>query len=580
MEGKSFLLDGKPFQIRSGELHYSRVPRAEWASRIELAKAMGLNTICTYVFWNYHETRRGEFDFEGEKDFMAFIKTCGELGMKAIVRPGPYVNAEWDLGGIPAWLLAEPGINMRTMDPRYLDPAKAWMTRMGGMLAPLSIANGGPLLMVQVENEYGHHGEDTEYMKALDQALKSGGYKGMVFTGGGPSRSMLQNGAIPGTLKAVNFGENAAHAFDVLQHHFPNQPDFTSEFWVGWFDEWGSPRQRIRRDAKLTEFERILRLRASFNLYMFHGGTTRGYWTGGNWKNGYSSATCCHDWSALLDESGRPSDQYLAYRAMIQAFNPAEKLPEVPRMKSASGIGLIRLKEQSRLVDAMPAGQETPVLKTMEMYGQTTGFIVYRTKLEGPLEGKLDLAGAKDRVYAILDGKPVGVSGRSMRGAVIDLKIPAGEHRLDLMVENMGRVCYGGALSEERKGLTGTILLGEKELGPFETVGLDMQVPPVGKYREIVEGETLESMSLYRGEVTIGTPTDTWLDLSGFGRGTVWINGQNLGRYWKAGPILSVFVPGCWMKKDGKNEIVVMELEATDCPDELPTSSRPIWKNE
>jgi beta-galactosidase len=579
IEGKSFLLDGKPFQIRSGELHYSRVPRAEWANRIEMARAMGLNTICTYVFWNYHEPTKGEFDFSGEKDFIAFVKLCDQLGMKAIVRPGPYVCAEWDLGGLPAWLLNEPGINMRSMDPRYLDPAAAWMKRMGEMLEPLTVAKGGPLLMVQVENEYGHFGEDSEYMKALHQALKSGGYQGIVFTGDGPSQSMLRNGAIPGTLKAVNFGGQAEIAFGKLEYFRRDQPEFTSEFWVGWFDDWGSLRQFINTHEKLVDFEVILRRKASFNLYMFHGGTTRNYWTAGNWKNGYSSATCCHDWSALLDESGQPTEKYWSFRSMIKQFVKDEVIPEVPKIAGAASIGTIQLKKQCRLIDALPKGQDVSTLKTMEASGQTTGFIVYRTEVEGPLEGSLELAEVKDRVYVMLNGELQGISGRSTKNGVIKLKIPSGKHRLDLMVENMGRVCYGGFLIGERKGLSGSLQLGGKDLGPFECVNLTMQSQPAAKYEEIKDGETLGNMTLYRGEFSLGSPSDTWLDMRDFGRGTVWLNGKNLGRYWKVGPVQGIFIPGCWMKKGELNEIVVMELEAEKCPSELPTSAKPIWGN-
>ena len=579
VEGTAFVLDGKPFQIRAGEVHYPRVPKEEWRSRLLMAKAMGLNTISTYVFWNLHEPKRGEYDFNGEKDVVAFVKLCGEAGMHAIVRPGPYVCAEWDLGGLPAWLLAEPGVKLRSTDPRYLDPAKAWMKKMGAMLQPLSVAQGGPLLMVQIENEFGNFGSDTEYLDALQAALRSGGYQGTVFTCDTASEKALQNGGRPGVLRAANFGGGAEKAFQNLQKVNPGQPNLTMEFWVGWFDQWGRPHHVIEPQEKLADLEWMMRNRASFNLYMFHGGTTRGLWTGANWESRYRPTTCSYDYSAPLDESGRPTAKYDAFRSVIQSALKDETFPAVPKLPSPGSIGTIQLTEQCRLMDAMPAGKTSPILQTMEDLGQTTGFILYRTTVEGPVEGELALGAVKDRMEVLLDGKLLGISGRSSNGAAISLKVPEGKHRLDLLVENMGRINYGKFMLEERKGLAEPVQFAGKELGPFEQVGLPMQVPPTASYQEIPEGKTLGSATLYRGKPKIGNPCDTWLDMRGFGRGMVWFNGRNLGRYWKAGPSQTIFLPGCWMKRDAENEIVVLELESENCPGKLPTSAKAIWGN-
>ncbi len=580
VEGTSFVLDGKPFQIRSGEIHYSRVPKEEWRNRIRMAKAMGLNTICTYVFWNFHETRRGEYDFTGEKDVAAFVKLCGEEGMQAIVRPGPYVCAEWDLGGIPAWLLAEPGIKLRTTTPRFLDPAKAWMKHMGRMLQPLSITNGGPLLMVQVENEYGHFGDDPKYMDALYQALRSGGYQGIVFTSGGPSQMMLQNGALPGQLNAVNFGGGGQYSFGKLREFSPKQPDFTAEFWVGWYDQWEMPHHAISVKERIGDLQWMMEIGASFNIYMFHGGTTRGLWAGGDFEGRYRSITCCHDWDAPLDESGRPTEKYHAFRAVIQKTLGDQPLPEIPKMPDTGTVGDIQLTEKCGFLDSVQAGPTSTDLETMEDLGQTTGFVLYRTQLQGPLEGSLALDRVKDRVYVILNGKLQAISGRTGTRSPITLKIPAGENRLELLVENMGRISYGTLLPRERRGLEGPVSFAGKELGPFEIVGLPMQDPPKGNYQELAKAGTLESATLYRGRITTATPCDTWLDMRGFGRGMVWFNGRNLGRYWKAGPPRGIFLPGCWMKTGSDNEIVVLELESETCPDKVPTSAEAIWDSE
>jgi beta-galactosidase len=579
LDGTRFTLDGKPLQIRAGEIHYARVPKDEWRNRILMAKAMGLNTISTYVFWNLHEPKKGEFDFSGDKDVAGFIKLCGELGMHAIVRPGPYVCAEWDLGGLPAWLLAEPGIQLRSTDPRFLDPAKAWMTRMGAMLQPLSVAQGGPVLVVQLENEYGFFGSDAGYLDELQRALRSGGYQGMLFTSDGASEGALRAGGRPGILKAANFGSKAESSFQALRKASPCQPDFTAEFWVGWFDQWQRPHQWIDNREKLVDLEWMMGHGASFNLYMFHGGTTRGLWTGANWEGRYRPVTCSYDYLAPLDESGRPTAKYHDFRAVIQGALKGEKLPDIPSIPSTASVGDIRLTEQCRLLDAIPAGQTSPTLQTMEDLGQSTGFILYRTTLDGPVEGELALGQVKDRVHVLMDGMLLGVSGRSTKGAAIAVKIPEGKHRLDLLVENMGRINFGKFMQDERKGLTAPVVLNGKELGPFEQVGLPMQVPPDGIYQEIKDGKTLGSATLYRGKLKIGSPRDTWLDLRRFGRGVVWFNGRNLGRYWKAGPAQGVFLPGCWMKSEGENELVVLELESETCPDKLPTSAVAIWGN-
>lgn len=484
VEGNAFVLEGQSFQIRSGEMHYSRVPRGEWRNRIRMAKAMGLNTVSTYVFWNYHETKRGEFDFTGEKDVAEFVKLIGEEGMKAIVRPGPYVCAEWDLGGLPAWLLAEPGMNLRSTDPRFLEPAKAWMKRMGEMLQPLSVAKGGPVLMVQLENEYGNFGKDAAYLTELERALRSGGYTGLIFTADGASPGTLRNGGLPDVLKAANFGGNAESAFRALKEVSPSQPAFTAEFWVGWFDQWERPHHFIGSQEKMKDFEFLMRTGASFNLYMFHGGSTRGLWSGANREDGYRPTTDCYDYSAPLDEAGRPTEKYEVMRWTIQRSLKEEKLPEVPKTPAPASIGSLEFKERLSLPDALPKAMETGAPKTMESLGQSTGFLLYRTEVEGPLDGELALGQVKDRVHVMLDGAVLGISGRSTKTGAVSVKIPEGTHKLDLLVENMGRINYGSFMHGERKGLEGPLKLGEKELGPFEHVCLPMQEVPSGKWRE------------------------------------------------------------------------------------------------
>jgi beta-galactosidase len=576
---KQFLLDGKPFQIRSGEIHYSRVPAAEWRNRIRMAKAMGLNTICTYVFWNYHEAKPGEFDFSGEKDVVQFIRICGEEGMKAIVRPGPYVCAEWDLGGIPAWILADKGVKLRTTDARYLNPAKEWLKRMAAMIEPLSVPRGGPVIMVQLENEYANLGADREYLQALQSALRSGGYSGTLFTSDGAIASALQQGGLPGALKAVNFGRDAAGAFRELGSIAPGQPLFSAEFWVGWFDQWQRPHHRVNLREKCEALDWMMKHGASFNLYMFHGGTTRGMWTGANWDGRYRPTTCGYDYDAPLDESGRPTEKYHAFRGIIgdSLSKKGELVADVPAVAAAGPIGSIELKEWADPLSGLEMRELEGSLPTMEDLGQTNGFILYRGSVEGSPEASCDLSTVKDRVSVLVDGKLAGTGGRSADSKPIVTIAGPGIHRIDLLVENMGRLNFG-KMNEERKGLeaiprlaNGVAALTHYGLVPAERV-------PRGDFKAISDqGPSPGGVVMLRGRFRCDVPVDTWLDLRGFGRGVVWLNGRNLGRYWREGPGQTIFVPGAWLMREGENEVVVLELEHSACPPLLPTVGHQIW---
>jgi beta-galactosidase len=358
---------------------------------------------------------------------------------------------------------------------------------------------------------------------------------------------------------------------------FPGEPDFCAEFWVGWFDAWDRPRGFPPAHMMTRDLAWMMKNGASFSLYMFHGGSTRGLWSGANRDKTYLPTTDCYDYQAPLDESGRPTLKYQQIRDIIQNELSGVSLPAIPRLPAPGSIGEIQLTEQCRLLDALPEGKTSDTLQTMEDLGQITGFLLYRTSVDGPLEGELALGDVKDRVHVILDGQVIGISGRSTKGAAISVKLSTGTHKLDLLVENMGRVNYGKQMNQERKGLDKPIMLAGKELGPFEHVGLPLQAPPGGSYQEIKEGANRSGITLYRGTVKSATPRDTWLDMRGFGRGIVWFNGRNLGRYWKKGPPQSVFLPACWMEREKENELVILELEAETCPKKVPTSAEAIW---
>jgi beta-galactosidase len=578
--GNQFHLDGQAFQIRAGEMHYPRIPREEWASRVTMAKAMGLNTVSLYLFWNLHEEKPGLFDFEGQKDFVAFIRECGSQGMKVIVRPGPYVCAEWELGGIPAWVMAEPGTKLRSTDHRYLEPAKAWMRKVGSMLEPLSVAKDGPVLMVQLENEFGSLGRsDPEYLQSLEGALRGGGYTGLLFAGDGHGEDAQRRGGLPGLLKAANFGNEAKPTFEALEKVQPGKPRFTAEFWVGWFDQWGRPHHRIDARQKAADLEWMMAEGVSFNLYMFHGGTTRGFWTGANIEGDYRPTTNSYDYSAPLDESGRPTAKYHVFREIIARKIGQEALPEIPTFSATGSIGTISFSEQLPFLKSVPSGETKEFPASMEQLGQNTGFLLYRTKIKGPVDAPLDLAKVQDRAIVLLDGKRIGLGGRSVGTTPVQITAGEGSHRLDLLVENMGRVNFGAVMSDERKGLTGSVRLGETELTAFEHVSLRLDQPLAGKYEKSDESaEKPGELVFRRSKFKVATPQDTWLDLRGFGRGVVWLNGINLGRYWSIGPQQTVYIPAVWLRSgDEENELVVLELEDDDCPEDIQTLQEPIW---
>ncbi|MCW1926013.1 beta-galactosidase [Luteolibacter arcticus] len=576
--GNQFHLDGQAFQIRAGEMHYPRIPRAEWANRVKMAKAMGLNTVSLYLFWNLHEERPGQFDFEGQKDFVAFIRECGSQGMKVIVRPGPYVCAEWELGGIPAWVMAEPGVKLRSTDRRYLEPAKAWMRNVAGMLEPLSVAKDGPVLMLQLENEFGSFASDPEYLRELEAALRGGGYTGLLFAGDGPGEETQRRGGLPGLLKAANFGKEAKPAFETLEKVQPGKPRFTAEFWIGWFDQWGRPHHRIDARQKSADLEWMMDEGVSFNLYMFHGGTTRGFWTGANWDGAYRPTTNSYDYSAPLDESGRPTPKYHIFREIISRRLGQETLPEVPALPSPGTIGPISLGEQLSFLKSLPAGETKEVPASMEQFGQGRGFVLYRAQIKGPVDAPLDLAQVQDRVIVLLDGKRIGLGGRSVGTTPVQITAGEGSHRLDLLVENMGRINFGPVMNSERKGLTGIVRLGDRELAAFEHISLPLDQPLAGDYEKAAGATEPGQLVLRRSKFKVATPQDTWLDLRGFGRGVVWLNGINLGRYWSIGPQQTIYVPSVWLRSGGEeNELVVLELEKDDCPQEIPTLKEPVW---
>jgi len=553
--GEHFLLDGKPFQVLSGEMHYARIPRACWRDRLKKLKAMGLNTVSTYMFWNFHELRPGEFDFTGRRDVAAFVRTAQEEGLWVILRPGPYSCAEWDFGGFPAWLLATPDIKVRSADPRFLKAARRYLLHVGVELASLQITRGGPILMTQVENEYGSFGADKVYMRAVRRMVLDAGFDVALFTADGPTPRMLSGGALPGVLSFINFGSDPATQFGRFAKFRRNVPRMCAEFYPGWFDHWGEIHHKGNHQNLMQGVDWMLANGVSFNLYMFHGGTSFGFMNGANYGKAYEPDVTSYDYDAPLDEAGRPRAKYFDLQKLIQQHSPAGSIPPLPAPLPVIEVPRFELTESARMDGLLTNPIRSDAPKPMESVGQSYGFILYRWFVQRPTQGRLSITSMSD--YALVyqgDSKLAELDRRFNQNAVdVDL---APAQPLDILVENMGRINYGPHLVNDRKGITEKVTLDGKELKGWEIYPL-----PLDNLEHLeFSPKPKRGPRFYRGTFQLASVGDTFLDLRGWGKGHVWVNGHHLGRYWKIGPQQTLFLPASWLNTGG-NQIIVLELE-------------------
>lgn len=561
-QGSEFYLDGKPFVIRSGEMHYPRVPREYWRDRFKKAKAMGLNAITTYVFWNLHEPQPGKFDFSGNLDVAEFVRQANEEGLFVIVRPGPYICTEWDFGGIPAWLLREKDMKVRTSDPRFLKASDAYLKKVGEQLAPLQINRGGNILMTQVENEYGSFGEDKAYMQAIRQSIARAGFDGMLFTSDGANESQLKNGTLEGINSVINFSANdsIAKEFQKYAAFRPNTPRMIGEYWVGWFDHWGDKHNTVSAKKVADGVDYAMSQGISFNLYMFHGGTSFGYMAGANnsSKEPYQPDVTSYDYDSPLDEAGRPTAKYYAVRDAIKKHLPAgETLPEISDATKFIEIPAFNLNESAELKDLLKNPVVSSAPKGMEELGQNYGFVLYRRKFDTAVSGKLEAENLHDYANVYADNKSIGTIDRRLKQNSIDVSLAKGV-TLDLLIENMGRLNFGKPFIYDRKGIFGKMLLNGTELSNWEMYSLPMNNLSKLKFSQKAKTNAV----FYRGNFTINETGDTFFDARGWGKGHIFVNGHHLGRYWKIGPQMSLYCPASWLKK-GVNEIIVLDTENT-----------------
>jgi len=556
-QGEHFLLDGKPFLIISGSMHYPRVPRPYWRDRMRKMRALGLNTLCTYVFWDLHEPEPGKFDFSGNLDVAAYIHAAQEEGLWVIVRPGPYICTEWDFGGLPFWLLSTPGLKVRTTDPRFLDAARGYLKRVGEQLAPLQITRGGPIIMAQVENEYGSFGHDPDYKNAIRKAIHDAGFEVTLYTSDGSDKAELQGGSFPDLPAAINFGQgDASEEFARFAKSRQGVPRMCGEYWDGWFDHWGEKHHTTSPEGAAKEVDWMLARGISFNLYMVHGGTSWGFMSGANFDGNYQPDISSYDYDAPLDEAGRPTSKFLLIREAVKKYLPAgRQVLELPAPLPTIEIAPFELREGAALAGLLgkPAPSEQP--QTMESLGQPYGFVLYRKRAVKRVKGVLEIKDVRDYAVVMQGTRRLGVLDRRLEQQSLEVDLE-GEEPLDILVENMGRVNFGPRLVDDRKGIVGQVTLAGSPLTEWENYALPMTNLSALRFTT----SKTNPPAFFRGQFELAALGDTFLDMRGWGKGYVWVNGHNLGRYWKVGPQQCLFLPATWLKK-GSNRVVVLELE-------------------
>jgi beta-galactosidase GanA len=560
IDDDTFLLNGEKFKIYSGELHYPRIPREYWRDRLEKARAMGLNTVSTYIFWNLHEPLPGQFTFSGNLDVAEFVRIAQDVGLWVILRPGPYVCSEWDLGGIPSWLLRDRDITLRGSDPRYVNAGLRYLKRLGRELAPLQIDSAGPVIMVQVENEYGSYGNDKGYMATMEAGLRTAGFHVPLFTSDGPAAYLLESGALPGILPVVNFGGRPERAFDALSEFRDDIPHMTGEYWCGWFTHWGDSSWGGSNTATQAEELRwMVENGKSFNLYMFHGGTNFGWTAGANFGPAYGPDVTSYDYDAPLDEMGNPTEKYFAFRDVLKGVQPeGVTMPDMPWPQKAMAIPEIRLNHVADLFSSLAPPLRVPQPKSMEELGQDYGLILYRTRLLGPKHGRLTITEPHDFALVYLDGVFIDTLNR-MKGetSIMLPQTEADEPVLDILVEAMGRINFGQHL-KDRKGITERVTLRGVTLMGWEVFQIRLREEE--RARMILnEGRPHDGPRFFAGTFVLNDTSDTFLDMSAWSKGMVWVNGKHLGRYWDIGPQHRLYVPGPWLRK-GENDIFLLDL--------------------
>jgi beta-galactosidase len=585
IKGGNFLYDGKPTQIHSGEMHFARVPKAYWRQRLQMMKAMGLNTVASYVFWNYHETSPGVWDFKTDnRDIAAFIKTAQEVGLFVILRPGPYACAEWEFGGYPWWLQKEKSLVIRSFNKPFLDSCKTYINHLAAQVKDLQITNGGPIIMVQVENEFGSYvaqrkdiplEEHKKYSAAIEQELLDAGFNVPFFTSDGTW--LFQGGTIKGALPTGNGENNIDNLKKVVnEYHNGEGPYMVAEFYPGWLDHWAEPFQKVSTEIVVKQTEKYLKAGVSFNYYMVHGGTNFAFTSGANYdkKHDIQPDITSYDYDAPISEAGWATPKFLALRKLFQQ-NVSYEIPPIPApipvieissIKLNKAVDLFALKEKMKpVVSDMP--------QTFEDLNQGYGYVLYTRHFTQPISGKLEIKGLRDYALVYVNGEKAGELNRNTNTYSCDIDIPFNA-TLDILVENMGRINYGAEIVHNLKGVVSPVIIDGNEItGNWNMYKFPMDQQPdlktySNKYKK-------DQPVIYEGSFMLSKTGDTFLDMSKWGKGIVFINGHNLGRYWNVGPQQTLYLPGCWLEK-GVNKITVFEQINSEQQKEIHGVKTPI----
>ncbi|MGM0920360.1 MAG: glycoside hydrolase family 35 protein [Bacillota bacterium] len=556
VENGEFFLNGKPFQVLSGAIHYFRTVPEYWEDRLRKLRALGLNTVETYVPWNLHEPKKGEFYFSGLGDIEKFITTAQALGLNVIVRPSPYICAEWEMGGLPSWLLAEKDMVLRSSHPGFLKRVEDYFDVLLPKIEKHLSKHGGPIIAMQIENEYGAYGNDPAYLDFFKEQYEKHGLDTFLFTSDGPS--FIEQGSLPDVTTTLNFGSRVEEAVEKLEKYKPGSPKMIAEFWIGWFDHWeGEHHTRDPKDVAIV-FEDLLKINSSVNFYMFHGGTNFGFMNGANHFDKYYPTITSYDYDSLLSETGEITKKYREVKKVLQKYMdvPEDVEHEIP----TKNYGSVKLGESVSLFDTLQEiskVKESLVPLAMEDAGQAYGYILYSTEVNRKGELDLDTEPFRDRAYVYVNGKLERTIYINDQEKKVKINFPNDVNTLEILVENMGRANYGKHLTD-KKGLISNIWLGEQYWFHWKMHLIELDVLP-SDYSGVTEERFPK---FFQGTFDAVGLHDTFVDTEGFTKGNVFINGFNLGRYWSTGPQRTLYLPGPLLKEKD-NTITVLELEGT-----------------